>query len=177
MIKLEVSSVPVVQSFADKTVVGFLKLDDILKRITKSLKPTVTVGAVMSTEVVTCSPEDEVSYVWSLMERTRCSGLPVTRYNKQKRRLEVIGVITRSDIVRSGTARLGEESYKGGRLRSVPRVRGLMRTPAITATSNMPLSEAVELMVRRNVGRLPVVDQGNLVGILSRGDAIRACLR
>jgi tRNA nucleotidyltransferase (CCA-adding enzyme) len=51
-----------------------------------------------------------------------------------------------------------------------------MRTPAITISSKAPLAKAIELMLRRNVGRLPVVDEGNLVGIISRSDAIRvAC--
>jgi len=55
-------------------------------------------------------------------------------------------------------------------------VRSLMRTPAITVSPKVPLAEAIELMLKRNVGRLPVVDEGNLVGIVSRSDIIKvAC--
>jgi len=61
---------------------------------------------------------------------------------------------------------------KGGR--PPTKVRSLMRTPAITATSNMPVAEAIEVMLRRNVGRLPVIDEGNLEGIVSRSNVIRA---
>ena len=177
MVELEISNVPVVQSPSDKVVMGVIGLDDILKRVSKSIGPEVKVSAAMSRKVVTCSTEDEISHVWNLMENTRCSGLPVTRYERKKRGPEVIGVITRSDIIRSGTVRLGEESYKGGRLRSAPRVRALMRPPAITIGPDAPLADAIELMLRRNVGRLPVVERGILVGILTRGDAIRAWVR
>jgi CBS domain-containing protein len=40
----------------------------------------------------------------------------------------------------------------------------------------MPLSDAVDLMVKRDIGRLPVVEEGKLVGIVTRGDALRACM-
>jgi CBS domain-containing protein len=51
-----------------------------------------------------------------------------------------------------------------------------MRTPAIVATPSMSLSDAVDLMFKRNIGRLPVVKQGKLVGIVTRGDAVKACM-
>jgi CBS domain-containing protein len=173
MLARGLSDVPVVQSQADRTVVGLVKSDDILKKIAGAIKAGPVVGDMMTRKVVTCEADDEISAVWETMEKTRCSGLPVTRYDRQKHRLEVIGMITRSDIVRSGMARLEKESDKG-RFRSPPRVRSLMRTPAITVTPETPASEAIELMLRRNVGRLPVLAGGDLVGILSRSDVIKA---
>ncbi len=173
MVNLGLSDVPVVQSHADRTVVGLVRLDDILRKIAGAMKPSLTVSDIMTREVVTCEADNEISSVWDVMEQTRCSGLPVTRHDRQKHRLEVIGMITRSNIIRSGMTRLEEESDKG-RFRSPPRVRLIMRTPAITAAPEMPVSEAIELMLKRNVGRLPVLARGELVGIVSRSDAIKA---
>lgn len=175
MIELEISAVPVVKSASDRTISGIVRLDDILRHISKSSKPKLTVGRIMKRKVVTCTPADEISRVWDIMEKAHFSGLPVVRYNKRKRALEVVGMITRSDIIRSGATRLAEESDKG-RFRSPPRVQGLMRTPAITASPNMSLPDAIDLMLKRNIGRLPVVEEGKLVGIVSRGDVIKACL-
>lgn len=175
MLALELSDVPVVQSHADRTLVGLVRLDNILEKITGAIKPSLTVGEIMTHKVITCSPDDDISRVWNVMEQTRCSGLPVVRQDRRKRRLEVIGVITRSDIIRSGVARLGEESDKG-RFRSPPRVSSLMRSPAITATPEMTVSKAGELMLKRRVGRLPVLARDELVGIVSRSDIIKvAC--
>jgi len=175
MVGLGISNVPVVQSYGDKTVVGLVRFDGILKRLAGVMKPSLVVGELMTRKVVTCGPEDELPYVWDIMERTHYSGLPVARYNRRKHANEVIGVITRSDIIRSGATRLAEESTKGkGRFRNPPRVRSLMRTPAITATPEMPVSKAIDLMLGRGIGRLPVVEGGKLVGIISRSDVIKA---
>jgi CBS domain-containing protein len=173
MVRLEISNVPVVQSYSDKTVIGLIKLDDILK-IVEGMKSKLTIGDIMIKKVVTCERDDEISRVWGIMEQNRYSGVPVTRYDKQKHKLEVIGMVTRSDIIRSGEIRLAEESVKGGR--PPTKVRSLMRTPAITVSPKGSLAEAIEVMLKRNVGRLPVVDEGTLVGIVSRSDIVRvAC--
>jgi CBS domain-containing protein len=175
MLSHELSDLPVVQSHADRTVVGLVRSDDILRKIAVVVKTNLTVGEIMTRKVVTCEADEEISAVWEKMEKTRCSGLPVVCYNRQKHRSEVIGMITRSDIIRSGMARLERESDKG-RFRAPPRVRSLMRTPAITAMPEMTVPEAIELMLKRNVGRLPVLARDELVGILSRSDIIKvAC--
>lgn len=177
MTEFEISAVPVVKSSTDMTVKGIVHLDDILTCVQKSsIAIKLKVGEIMSKRVLTCSPEDEVSRVWDLLEERHYSGCPVTRYNKQKHALEVVGVITRSDIIRSGAIRLGEESDKG-RFRSPPKVKRVMKTPAITVEPSTSLSDAIDLMIKRNVGRLPVVENGRLVGIVSRGDIIGSCLR
>ena len=175
MVGLEISDVPIVQSHDDKTVVGLVKLDDILRRIAGKVSTKKLVGDIMAKSVETCGPEDDISKIWDLMEETNYSGIPVVRYDKRKRVNEVVGMITRSDIIRSGATRLSEESDKG-RFKSPPKVSSLMQTPAIVVTPQTPLSEAIDLMIRKDIGRLPVVEKENLVGIISRSDIIRfAC--
>lgn len=52
-----------------------------------------------------------------------------------------------------------------------------MTAPAVTIAPDRPVTEAAWLMVERNVNRLPVVRDGKLVGIISRGDLIRVFTR
>jgi CBS domain-containing protein len=177
MLSFEVSMAPVVRSVGDQTIVGVVRLDDILRYIKKAPHSSkLTLAEIMSKEVVECAPDDDISRVWKLMEETKYSGLPVTRYNKVKHITEVIGMITRSDIIRSGATRLGEESDKG-RFKHPSSVKQIMRTPPIVGTPNMPVAEAIELMLKHNVGRLPVVENGTLVGIVSRSDVVKEWLR
>ncbi|MEM2890524.1 MAG: CBS domain-containing protein [Candidatus Hadarchaeum sp.] len=175
MVGLEVSDVPVVKSLSDRTVVGLVRLDDVLAQIAGKISPGRKVEEVMVTDVVTCEPEDEISKIWDLMEKTNCSGLPVIRPDKRRRARQVLGMITRSDIIRSGTIRLSEESDKG-RFKSPPKVKSVMRTPAIVVSPQTPISTAIDLMLEKKIGRLAVVAEGNLVGVLSRSDIIKfAC--
>ena len=175
MVGLEISDVPVVQSQNDKTVVGLVKLDDVLRRIVGKVPTKKLVGDVMVKDVVTCEPDDEISKIWNLMEENNYSGMPVVRYDKRRKVNEVLGMVTRSDIIRSGATRLSEESDKG-RFKSSQKVSSLMRTPAIVVSPQTSLGEAIDTMVRKNVGRLPVVENGGLVGVVSRSDAIKfAC--
>jgi len=177
ILNFEVSMAPVVRSTSDQTIVGVVRLDDILRYIKKAPHSSkLTLAEIMSKKVVGCTPDDDISRVWKLMEETRYSGLPVTRYNKIKHITEVIGMITRSDVIRSGATRLGEESNKG-RFQHPSSVKNIMRTPPIVATPNMPVAEAIELMLKHNVGRLPVVEKDALVGIVSRSDVVKEWLR
>jgi CBS domain-containing protein len=52
-----------------------------------------------------------------------------------------------------------------------------MTTPAVTVASGRPVAHAAELMLDLSIDRLPVVDSGRLVGILTRADLVRALVR
>src|SRR4030095_13503076 len=52
------------------------------------------------------------------------------------------------------------------------RVRDVMSTPVVTVPPGMPLKEVARLLVTRGISAVPVVDRGELVGILSEADLI-----
>lgn len=53
-------------------------------------------------------------------------------------------------------------------------VRDVMTEDVVTVTEDTPLHELATLMVEKKVNRLPVVDDGRLVGLVTRDDLIRA---
>ncbi|TJW39972.1 MAG: CBS domain-containing protein, partial [Mesorhizobium sp.] len=57
------------------------------------------------------------------------------------------------------------------------RVEEVMSDEVVTVSGNASLAEVVELMARHHVKRIPVVDGGKVVGIITRSDLVRALLR
>lgn len=138
------------------------------------------VAEVMTTELITVAPEALVTDAANLMLRSGVSGLPVVSNGK------LVGMITEADFVEREAAR-DQESHD--RLLDVLFARAshpvdgaklvgdVMSTSLVTATPDMRLARAARLMVDAGVKRLPVVEDGRLVGIVSRHDVIRVFVR
>jgi predicted transcriptional regulator len=112
--------------------------------------------------------------VAALLVRHRISGVPVVDSARR-----VLGVVSEADIVSKET---GPDGHGPRRRRtSKPGVRTVadaMTAPAVTVGPDCRVSEAARLMSRRQVNRLPVVDEsGELVGIVTRADLVRAFVR
>lgn len=139
------------------------------------------VSDLMTREVVTVTPETPLKEAAALLAQRGISGLPVV--NAQG---EVVGVLSEADVVMKAS---GEERRRGllgwlleadlgfeDKLRART-VGDAMSAPAITIEASRPVHEAAALMVRESVNRLPVLDEGRLVGIVTRADIVRAFTR
>lgn len=154
--------VPVVNSVHDREMVGILSITDIFKHLDISIMPIKVVGEVMTSDVAVCSPKDPISRCWAKMDKYDYSGLPVVKGKK------LIGIITRHDIIKAGYARTSRE----GKGRSSTTIEKVMRTSVHSVHPETTLKEAIELMLEHDIGRLPVVTDGELVGIIDRYDLI-----
>ncbi len=149
---------------------GFMKCALVEFSESRSLGP---LGDYMSTNVEYVTPEDTVAKLWRKMLRTRYAGFPVVRGDKD---LRVVGIITQHDLLKKGYTRIELESESGPR--SSTKIREAMTSPAITIAEDADVYLAAEIMVRKNIGRLPVVDaRGYLIGIVDRSDVCRAYLK
>lgn len=114
---------------------------------------------VMTTLVVMIHPNDSIQQVARRLVRNRISGAPVVQDGK------VLGIISDVDIDRT----------QAGSLRPAT---DLMSTPVVTVGPDDSLFKAAQLLERHGIKRLPVVDsEGFLLGIISRGDLVRAMTR
>jgi len=124
----------------------------------------------MSTEMNTCSPDDELDKVWRSMQDAHLHALFVVRENK------LLGVITEKDLLESGAVFPAFESKKG-RFRSPTKISSIMRTPAVTLKEATSLKEAARLMLEKKFGRLPIIDERGLpLGVIDRKDVLKALL-
>lgn len=142
------------------------------------------VSDAMSGGVKTVFVDDSVTFAMRLMLDNHLSGLPVV-----DRQGHLVGMLTEGDLMRR--AELGTERKHPhwlefilgpGRLAQEyvdthgRRVEEVMTADVVSIDKSMPLKEAVTLMEGRHIKRLPVLDHGRLVGIISRADLLRTFL-
>ena len=168
MIEAGIGRVPVLKSGQDMTLVGILSMVDIFRNLNLDKIPSKKISDVMTTDVKTCSPKDNVAKVWLNMKETGFSGFRVVRNG------ELIGMVTRRNIINAGYARIEREDEQGTRSSMSPPVEKIMSTPAYSLNAEISLKEAVQAFMKLDVGRLSVLNGGKLTGIVDRSDIIKA---
>lgn len=150
-----------------------------------------TVGSVMTTEVLTASPDMSVAELLDLLISNRISGVPVVGPDRR-----VLGMVSEADLMLKAEypdlerARIWIAFVRGANnpaakslahdlQQALARTAGDLMTEAILTTSpTATVEQAAHLMHERNVKRLPVVDpDGQLLGIISRSDLLKAVSR
>jgi len=160
--------IPVVKSKEDHTIIGVIDSEVLMNALSFDRK--ITIDSVMTETVRTCSPTDLVSRVWLNMAQYGFSGYPVVK------KTHLIGIVTLQDILKAGYVRLEREDDRGGKGIHSAAVEKVMKTPVITVLSDSSLWEAANLMKQYAIGRLPVVEESKLIGIVDRQDLIRAMI-
>lgn len=113
----------------------------------------VTVGQIMSRPVLEVSPRMPLTDVLSLMYQTKHLGFPVTD------RGSLIGIITLTDLARTPVLD-----------RDAMQVRDVMTRDVIVLPPHAPVMEALRIMTRSDIGRIPVMDGDKIVGIVTKSD-------
>ncbi|AGK61813.1 Zn-dependent protease [Archaeoglobus sulfaticallidus PM70-1] len=120
--------------------------------IVENILKNVTVREIMTPSPITVTPAMKVSEVLDMMLRYKHLGYPVVDDG------DIVGIITLKDIMNASPD---------------DEVEKLMSRDVLMISPSANAIEALQLMNERNIGRLPVVENGKLVGIVSRTDLIR----
>ena len=118
----------------------------------------------MTTKLVTVSPETPIFDAIDVLLKNKISGAPVVEKDGT-----LCGVISEKDCMRV----LAGGSYDHREAEELLAVSGHMSTHLITITSSDGIYHIVDTFDKHGVRRLPVVDEGKLVGIVSRRDVLR----
>jgi len=116
----------------------------------------VTVGDMMSSPVTTVPPTLPVSQVITMMYSSKHLGFPVVE------RDTLIGMVTLADI--NQMTSIDREAMQ---------VRDVMTRDPVTLPPTAPVIDALKIMSARNFGRIPVVHDGKILGIVTRTDIIK----
>lgn len=113
-----------------------------------------------SSEVLTCDVEMPMRAALGILATRRIGALPVMRGS------EVAGIFSERDVIycleREGEASLDKP------------VGEVMTAPPITVEPSTRIDDALELMTRRRIRHLPVVQNGMMCGFVSIGDLVKA---
>jgi len=162
--------VPVLKSGQDMTLAGIISIVDIFRNLKMDKIPDLKLHQIMTTDVKTCSPGDNIAKVWLNMKETGFSGFPVVRNG------ELIGMVTRRNIIKAGYARIEREDDQGTKSTMAPPVEKVMSTPAYHLSADASLKEAIQTFLKLDIGRISVINDGKLVGIIDRNDIIKVLL-
>ncbi len=143
---------------------------------------TIKVRDVMSSPAITVRPDTSSEHVIDTLLRNDISGVPVVDEN-----CRLVGIVSESDLVLSAAYGKGNrralalvaEVIQGHPAGWVDRVNAqtaesLMTTEVTTVAPDDDIAEASRRMLRRRCSRLPVIESGTVVGVLSRHDVVRA---
>jgi CBS-domain-containing membrane protein len=136
----------------------------------------VKIRDVMTTDVLTVRPDATLKDVARMLSAAGISGVPVTTEEG-----ELCGVVSEADILakerrppedgRGRRRQLGPASQAKAEARTAA---DAMTAPAITIAPGDRVDAAAALMLDCGVNRLPVLEDGRLVGIVTRADLVRA---
>ena len=129
------------------------------------------VREIMSTNIEVLDRNDNLRTVEERMATKQLRHLPVLEQG------EIVGMVTQHDLFKatmSSTMGYGEKAQKAY-LQSV-RVKEIMTYPVVTVSPDTSVATAAEMMINKDVGCLPVVDDQQLIGLVTKTDLLR-CLR
>jgi CBS-domain-containing membrane protein len=137
---------------------------------------------IMTTPAIAVRPGVSVAEVADILVKSEISAVPVVDDHGK-----LVGIVSEGDLIRrteTGTERrrawwlrllTGEAELASDFIKAnARRVEDIMTRDVITVTDETPVGEIASLLEKKRIKRVPVVAHGDLVGIVSRANLVRA---
>jgi len=128
------------------------------------------VSSIMSTDLITITPGESLLAVREMFEKNNIHHIPVVRYK------EIIGLISKTDYLyfkQGCVGGVGEKEKETYQLNQWT-VEEIMTSKLVKLESDDPIRTALDLFRLNRFHALPVLEQGDLVGIITPHDIIEA---
>jgi tRNA nucleotidyltransferase (CCA-adding enzyme) len=116
---------------------------------------SVQISDLMSFPVITVPDDTSMKKVAEILRKKGCTGLPVVKDDN------LVGMISRRDF-----RKIKNDSQLGAP------VKAFMSNKVLSIEPGKSPQQAARLMVKHDIGRLPVVENGRVIGIITRSDAM-----
>jgi CBS domain-containing protein len=170
IVEKKVGGLPIVNS--DGILEGIVTERDVMKVLTTEKRST-TVEEVMSTALTFTTPESPIGTATRQMIGHRFRRLPVVADDV------LFGIVTTTDVMKYlGTGAVFQKLVTGNvaDVMSLP-VRTIVSGDLHTISPGRSLNDAAREMLQKNVGSLPVIEDAQLVGLITEFDLVKAFSR
>jgi len=126
------------------------------------------VHSIMRPDVQSVDPEDRVIHARRIMIDEDIARLPVIHQG------QLIGMISDKEIA-FALAKIKRSFSIGKQKHQLDElfVKDVMKTPAVWISSSIRISEAAKIMIKHNIGALPIITDDTIKGIVTRTDLIK----
>ncbi len=167
MIEKNIGGIPIVDD--DNAVVGIVSERDFVRTVA-DITTLKSVNKYMSNKVVTASPDISVGEATRTMIEKGFRRIPIVKEDV------LLGIVTASDVMRYlGSGEIFQKLMTGdvSDAFKVP-LKSLILRDIVWTNSSIDIGEAAALMLKNKVGALPIIDDGELCGILTERDIVKA---
>ena len=126
------------------------------------------VREIMMGSPVTLKPEDTLDLANDVISLGRIRHLPVVEDGR------LVGLLSERDLMGAATTKLfGLKQRSKSALLKTVMIKDVMKKKVVTVKPETTIKETARLMKEKKIGCVPVVDEGNLVGLVTTTDLLR----
>ncbi|WP_421077003.1 CBS domain-containing protein [Methanothermococcus sp. Ax23] len=165
-IEKNVGGMPVVDK--DHRLISTITERDIIKFLKDHIDKSEKIIDYMTENPVVATSGERLKDVARTMLRNGFRRLPVISEGK------LVGMITSTDFIRLLGSDWAFNHMQTGNVREITnvRIKDIMMKDILTVEKDTSLYDVVDIMTKNNIGALPVVDDGKLVGIITEKDVV-----
>jgi len=167
MIERKVGTLPIIDKHGDLT--GVISERNIAFLLANT-NATIKVRDIMTSNVITCPPDCTIIQALQLVCSRKFRRLPIVQDE------ELVGYLTVKDLLRYFTLDHVINLFKTGDIETAfnEQISTIMNSPVITIHPDDPVTKCSQILKKHNIGALPVVEAGQLVGIITEHDFVKA---
>ncbi|MBZ2164860.1 CBS domain-containing protein [Methanobacterium spitsbergense] len=176
MKKKNVGALPVVD--AEKKMVGIVSERDFVVLLSGVLTDEL-VGEYMTENVISTTPGTRIEGASKIMVRNKLRRIPVVgeeRRTSHPEKDKIMGIVTATDILEFLGKNSAFDKMVSNDAEDVlnTTISEIMEKTVVATTANTRLGDLCDAMIKEGIGGLPVVNNGNLEGIITESDILKA---
>ena len=138
-------------------------------QIQRERGPALHAHQIMTSPVITLSPETSITQAWTLFRERRFRHIPIVTQDRK-----IYGIISDRDLLRYAATSGKIPPYADNAPEATTSIAHLIKTRVISATADTEIRQIAKLLFEQRVGAMPIAtDHGLLEGIITRSDILR----